>query len=69
LIIYACRGNSIRLAVGTAYSIVMIASTPVFGGHYFVDLIAGIALAIVMIMLWRLFGVKLVMEEENSLIS
>jgi membrane-associated phospholipid phosphatase len=58
LIIYACRGNSIRLAVGTAYSIVMIASTPVFGGHYFVDLIAGIALAIAMIMLWRAYGKK-----------
>jgi membrane-associated phospholipid phosphatase len=29
------------------YSAVMIASTPVFGGHYFVDLIAGIALAAV----------------------
>jgi membrane-associated phospholipid phosphatase len=27
------------------YSIVMIASTPIFGGHYFVDLIAGTALA------------------------
>lgn len=29
------------------YAIVMIASTPVFGGHYFVDLIAGAAVALV----------------------
>lgn len=28
-----------------AYSTVMIASTPIYGGHYFVDLIAGIAVA------------------------
>ena len=54
LIVYSCRGNSIRLAAGTAYSAIMIASTPLFGGHYFVDLIAGTALAIAMIMLWRM---------------
>ncbi len=30
-----------------AYSVLMIASTPVFGGHYFVDLIAGTLVAIV----------------------
>lgn len=29
-----------------AYSVVMIAGTPVFGGHYFIDLIAGTAVAL-----------------------
>lgn len=32
-----------------AYSVVMIAATPVFGGHYFVDLIAGAAVAAVVL--------------------
>jgi membrane-associated phospholipid phosphatase len=58
LIMYSCRGNSIRLAVGTAYSAIMISSTPLFGGHYFIDLIAGTALAVAMIMLWRMYGKK-----------
>jgi hypothetical protein len=60
LIVYSCRGNSLRLAVGTAYSAIMIASTPLFGGHYFVDLIAGTALAIAMIMLWRMYGKNMI---------
>ena len=60
LIVYSCRGNSIRLTVGTAYSAIMIASTPLFGGHYFVDLIAGTVLAIAMIMLWRMYGKNLI---------
>ncbi len=64
LIVYACRGNSIRLALGTAYSAIMIASTPLFGGHYFVDLIAGTALAIALIMLWRSFGTKPTLEKN-----
>jgi hypothetical protein len=59
-IVYACRGNSVRVAVGSAYSAIMIASTPLFGGHYFVDLIAGTALAIVTIILWRMYGKKFV---------
>ena len=64
LIVYSCRGSSIRLAVGTAYSAIMIASTPLFGGHYFIDLIAGAALAIAMIMLWRMYGKKF---DKNAL--
>ncbi len=32
-----------------AYAVLMIASTPVFGGHYFVDLIAGTTLALCVI--------------------
>lgn len=58
LIVYACRGNSFRLAVGATYSTIMIASTPLFGGHYFVDLIAGTILAIATIAVWRSIAVK-----------
>jgi len=41
---YAFRGSRLHWPV-TAYSAVMIASTPIFGGHYFVDLILGSAIA------------------------
>jgi membrane-associated phospholipid phosphatase len=34
------------------YALVMIASTPVYGGHYFVDLIAGTVVALVIFGLW-----------------
>lgn len=34
-----------------AYSIVMIASTPIFGGHYVIDLLAGTALALMVVAL------------------
>lgn len=46
LIAYACRGNSIRLAFGSVFAVGMIAGTPIYGGHYFVDLIAGAGIAI-----------------------
>jgi hypothetical protein len=35
-----------------------IAATPVFGGHYFVDLIAGVILALTVIKLVRYFSLK-----------
>jgi membrane-associated phospholipid phosphatase len=41
LIVYACRGHRYLWLAAVAYATVMIASTPIMGGHYFVDLIAG----------------------------
>lgn len=43
---YSFRGSPLFSAV-CAYTLIMIASTPVFGGHYFVDLLAGAALALI----------------------
>lgn len=34
-----------------AYGLVMIASTPIFGGHYFVDVIAGAMVALIVLLL------------------
>lgn len=34
------------------YAVTVIASTPVYGGHYFVDLIAGAVVALVISLLW-----------------
>lgn len=50
LIVSACRSTWLSVPAW-AYSIVMIASTPVHGGHYFVDLIAGTFIALVSIWL------------------
>jgi membrane-associated phospholipid phosphatase len=51
IILAATFRGSPLFAVATIYSAVMISSTPVFGGHYLVDIIAGslVALAVVKI--------------------
>jgi hypothetical protein len=50
LIMYACRGIPILQVLAIFYSVVMIASTPIMGGHYFIDLICGgILVAIVLL--------------------
>lgn len=41
LIVHACRGHRFLWPAVIAYATIMIASTPIMGGHYFVDLIAG----------------------------
>jgi hypothetical protein len=53
LLIYACRGNALRFVLGAIYGLVTIAATPVIGGHYFVDLLGGTALALGAIWFWR----------------
>lgn len=42
---YSYRGNLLYIPV-LCYTVIMVASTPVWGGHYFVDLFAGAAIAI-----------------------
>jgi len=49
LIVYACRGHRYLWPTAVTYSIVMIASTPIMGGHYFVDLIAGALLTLAVV--------------------
>jgi membrane-associated phospholipid phosphatase len=44
--IYCCRGRLPVLAVSLAVNGTMIAATPVFGGHYIVDLMGGTLLAL-----------------------
>jgi membrane-associated phospholipid phosphatase len=47
--------RSLLFLPATGYALLMISSTPVYGGHYFVDLIAGtlVALAIALPWAWR----------------
>lgn len=44
LIVYSCRKVPVLQPLSIFYGVTMIASTPIMGGHYFIDLIAGTAL-------------------------
>ncbi|QIG48555.1 hypothetical protein G5V57_12965 [Nordella sp. HKS 07] len=41
LIVYALRDNLIMLLAGSVWSGAMLLATPILGGHYFIDIIAG----------------------------
>lgn len=47
MVVYACRNNHILLALSVAYTLFATASVPLFGGHYFIALIAGAVIAII----------------------
>jgi hypothetical protein len=49
LIVYSCRKIRLLQPLSILYAVVMIASTPIMGGHYFVDLIAGGLLVVVVV--------------------
>lgn len=41
LIVYACRDNIVTLLLAGLWTGAMLMATPVYGGHYFIDIIAG----------------------------
>ncbi len=49
IILIAAFWRTILFIPALAYASLMIASTPVFGGHYFIDLVGGVALAVLVI--------------------
>ena len=49
LIVHACRGVWYALAPATLWTALMLLATPVYGGHYFVDILAGFVVAAVVI--------------------
>jgi PAP2 superfamily len=51
LVAYSCRNIRILGTLSILYAAVMIASTPIMGGHYFVDLIGGAALMTAIVLL------------------
>lgn len=53
LLVYAMRGTGILLPVFIVVNVAMLVSTPVDGGHYLVDVIAGVAMALGLIALER----------------
>ena len=68
VLIYAFRSTFLFWPI-LSYSIVMIASTPIFGGHYFVDLILGTVIAVIvcrMVEACWFEGVYNYMKPDNS---
>ena len=53
LVVYACRGMIPLFVPAVIYTTVIVASTPIMGGHYLVDIAGGIALAVTVIVLHR----------------
>jgi PAP2 superfamily len=66
--IYCCRSSRVTVTLASVYALSMIATTPVFGGHYFVDLLAGCAFAAAMIGLWRNFLSERLLSPGNALV-
>lgn len=52
VLLVAATWRSWLVVLALPYSIVMIASTPVYGGHYFIDLAAGAIVAVVIAYVW-----------------
>jgi len=48
LIVYACRDNIVALLLAGLWTGAMLLATPVYGGHYFIDIIAGSAVTMVL---------------------
>ncbi|MEZ5708279.1 MAG: phosphatase PAP2 family protein [Blastomonas sp.] len=46
VLIYVCRGNRTLFGISLVINLLMIAATPLFGSHYLVDLIGGVAVAL-----------------------
>jgi PAP2 superfamily len=53
LLIYGSRGHVLRTPVVTAIALIILAGTPVYGGHYFVDMLAGAIVAFCFIFISR----------------
>lgn len=59
LIIYCTRERMLLFVPATIYSVVMIAATPIQGGHHLVDVVAGAGMALAAIALLRLASVRM----------
>lgn len=49
LLVYAVRASSVALPAFAGLNVAMLASTPIDGSHYLVDVLAGVALALALI--------------------
>jgi len=53
MLVYVCRGRMALLVPSVIINLLMIASTPLFGSHYLIDIIAGILATVIGIFLVR----------------
>ena len=57
LIVYACRDRWHTLTAASLWTGIMLLATPVYGGHYFVDILAGGLVAAVIMVANSRFGI------------
>lgn len=55
IIMWCSRGHWVTASIGKIVGGMILAATPIFGGHYFVDIIAGGFVMTCLILLWRRF--------------
>lgn len=55
LIVYACRGNIFTLLLVGVWSGAMLLATPVFGGHYFIDVVGGFLVTVMLVAAYGAF--------------
>jgi membrane-associated phospholipid phosphatase len=55
VIAWCLRGTWPTALLGTMIAVLVLASTPIMGGHYFVDIIAGVAVTLTTIIIWNGF--------------
>ncbi|MFN4141330.1 phosphatase PAP2 family protein [Aestuariivirga sp.] len=53
IILWCSRGHWLTLAAGALTSLAILAATPVFGGHYLVDMLAGGVVTALAVALWH----------------
>jgi hypothetical protein len=53
ILLWCSRGHWLTQAAGAAGGAAVIAATPVFGGHYLVDLLAGSLVMVVLVLVWH----------------
>jgi membrane-associated phospholipid phosphatase len=58
LIVYACRGNIATLLLASLWTAAMLLATPVYGGHYFIDIIAGAVVTVLLAAAYTTVKVK-----------
>ena len=56
MLIYVCRGHTALLIPSIVVNLLMIAATPLYGSHYLIDILAGVAAAMIGIGLVRLIN-------------
>jgi hypothetical protein len=53
LLVWATRNKWYLMLPALAYSTLMIAATPIYGAHYFADLIAGAVMTVAVLLFWH----------------
>lgn len=53
IVMWCSRGHFLSLAAGTLAGAIVIVATPVIGGHYFVDLLGGAVIIVLLAAVWH----------------